>query len=126
MLRFVGEGSACAEGDCDGIHGVNAASWRSFAVYGRLYGSDMRAALLGSRWCCPGFGRPWRVPVWGGHCAVVWASMQRAPQSGRPNLAPGSVDPLGWSSLVRYEAVVSRPWGGAEGLGACLVENRSC
>ena len=29
---------------------------------------------------------------------------------GAPGLAPGSVDALGWSSLVRYEAVVSRPW----------------
>ena len=49
--------------------------------------------------------------MWGSHRAVVRASEQRAPPSGCPGLAPGSVAPLGWSSLVRYEAVVSRPWG---------------
>ena len=30
-------------------------------------------------------------------------------------MAPGSVDPLGWSSLVRCDSVASRPWGDVGG-----------
>ena len=82
-----GEGHACADGGCDGIRGMKVASWRSYALRGRLYELEVCTVLLGSCCCCPGPGQPRYVLVQGDHREILWASGRRASPSGRPGSA---------------------------------------
>ena len=52
-----GEGCACVANGCDGIRGVDVASWRSYVAKRQLYEGEVCAVLGWLRWCCLGLAR---------------------------------------------------------------------
>ena len=51
------DGCACVAEGCDGVWGVDVASWRSCVTKSELCEGEVCAVLRWMRWCCLGLAR---------------------------------------------------------------------